>query len=311
MATEAEKEELLQTLKFTPVRARLLVQGYGGECYIGSVKRDTYDFFKKKRIDLEQFVSDWDNEFFPDVPDQYRFVEPGSAYDCDDLFHASGASMDSGSYITVRNDETNEDIFETALDYEALSNQGVEVECVEDFESNDLESGSVIFWGGQGEKGCFFDAELTLTKPFDPRSLKLTYSDGDGWPLLTGVEYDGVELEGQDGYSTTGKWAEHKFWIAGNEEVYQGEERGEDYEFEDPPENACSTEFVDLERSDWFDKEIKPSRKGEYEVMQDAAWPNSGMIRAEWTGRFWKDSDGRKVEILSWRGLAQDPALVA
>lgn len=310
MATEAEKEELLQTLKFTPVKARLLIQGYGGECYIGSVPRATYEFFKKKKIDIEQFANGWNEELFQDVPSEHRFVEPGSAYDCDNLFHASGATMDSGSYITVLNDETNEDIFETDLSNDSLDQHSIEVECGEDFESDGLDDGTVIFWGGQGEKGCFFDAEFVLTKPFDPKLLKVTYANGDDWYLVTGVEYDGVELEGHDGYSTTGKWAEHKFWIVGNEEVYQGEERGEDYICEETPENACSTEFVEAERSEWFGKEARPLRKGEYEVMKDAAWPDSGMIRAEWTGRSWKGLDGEKVKILSWRGLAQDPALV-
>ena len=312
MATEAEKEELLQTLKFPPVQARLLVQGYGGECYIGSVSRETYEFFKSRKIDLEQFVSDWDGEFFQDVPSEHKFVEPGNAYDCDNLFHASGATMDSGSYITVLNDETNEDIFETDLSNDSLDEHGIEVECGEDFESADLDTGSVIFWGGQGEKGCFFDAEFTLTRPFDPKLLKITYANGDDWYLVTGVEYDGVELEGYDGYSTTGKWAEHKFHIVGDEEVYQGEEREEGIEVLEG-EETWSSAAIDSEppRSEWFDKTARPLRKGEYEVMKDAAWPNSGMIRAEWTGRSWKSLDGRKVEILSWRGLAQDPALVA
>jgi len=100
----------------------------------------------------------------------------------------------------------------------------------------------VIFWGGQGEKGCFFDAELVLTKPFDPKLLKLTYGNGDGWNLLTGIEYDGVELEGYNGYSTTGKWGENKFHIVGDEEVYQGQERDEDSEDEEldvEPDYAC------------------------------------------------------------------------
>ncbi len=230
MATKKQKEELMQTLKFTPIRARLLVQGYGGECYIGSVDRKDYEAFKKGRVDIEQYMSDWDNELFQDIPDENRFVEPGQAYDCDNLFHGSGASMDSGSYINVLNDETMQDIFETSLDHNSLDDAGITVECGDDFDSDDLEPGSVIFWGGQGEKGCFFDAELVLTKPFDPKLLRLTYGNGDGWHLLTGVEYDGVELEGYDGYSTTGKWGEHKFWISGDEEVYESVYRDEDSE---------------------------------------------------------------------------------
>ena len=101
MATRKQKQELIDTLKFTPIKARILIQGYGGECYIGSVSREDYEFFKSKKIDVEQYVNDWDGELFRDVPDQHRFVEPGNAYDCDDLFHQSGATMDDSSRLTV------------------------------------------------------------------------------------------------------------------------------------------------------------------------------------------------------------------
>lgn len=328
MATKKEKEELIQTLKFTPIKARLLVQGYGGECYIGSVDRKDYEVFKKGRVDIEQYMSDWDNDFFQDIPDENRFVEPGQAYECDNLFHGSGATMDSGSYINVLNDETMQDIFETSLDHNSLDDAGITVECGDDFDSDDLEPGSVIFWGGQGEKGCFFDAELVLTKPFDPKLLKLTYGNGDGWHLLTGVEYDGMELEGYDGYSTTGKWGEHKFWISGDEAVYESEYRDED---DDTPESACDSEWdpaAELDKirvpvlegeeewaqqvidesmlSPWHDADLKPAHRGEYEVVYDAEWPLSGQGRAEWTGRSWKQN-GKKLAIKQWRGL-KEPA---
>lgn len=238
MATKKQKEELMQTLRFTPIKVRLLVQGYGGECYIGSVSREDYEVFKAKRVDLDQFLGDWDNELFKDIPEKNRFIEPGQAYECDDLFHGSGASMDDGSYITVMNDDTNEDIFSTSLDFNTLYDHGIETSCSDDFESDELEDGTVIFWGGQGEKGCFFDAELTLTKPFDPSLLRITYGNGDGWNLLTGVEYDGVELEGYDGYSTTGKWGENKFHIVGNEAVYESVYRDEDSDSEEENQAA-------------------------------------------------------------------------
>ena len=333
MATKQQKEELMQTLRFTPIRARLLIQGYGGECYIGSVSREDYEVFKARRVDLDQYVGDWDNEVFQDVPEKNRFVEPSQAYECDDLFHASGATMDVGSYITVTNDETNEDIFETSLDIAHLQEQGIGVDCSDGFDSDELDDGTVIFWGGQGEKGCFFDAELTLTQPFDPKLLKIYYSNGDGWNIATSVEYDGQDLEGQDGYSTTGKWAENKFHIVGDEEVYESKYRDEDDEDWNPAEEldkiqvpvlegeeiwaqeVIDSDTVDTEPelwegiplSPWHPVSLKPEIKGEYEVFeQDSSWPFP--MRAEWTGRAWQEG-GRKIKIRQWRGLAQDPAL--
>lgn len=320
MATKKQKQELIDTLKFTPVQARILIQGYGGECYIGSVDRATYEFFKSKRIDVEQFANDWDGELFPDVPDEHRFCNPGSPYDCDDLFHQSGATMDDSSYITITNDDTNEDIFETNLSVGNLEDQGITVECSHDFESADLEPGSVIFWGGQGEKGCFFDGTFTLRAPFDPAKLRITYGNGDDWYLCSGVEYDGEEIEGFDGYSTTGKWGEHKFWIAGGEEVYEGEEREEIDVLEN--EETWASHAIDAESetndeidtepelwegiplSPWHPVSLKPDIPGQYEYLApNGGWPFPQ--RAEWTGKKWCDATGQKIDIGQWRGLAQ------
>lgn len=312
-----EQEELVEILKFTPITVKVQIWGYGGESYIGHVDRATYEFFKAKKIDVEQFVSSWDeDDMWKDIPEQHRFVEPGSPYECDHHFHESGATMDSSSHIQIEG-PNGEIIWESSLEISELEEAGVDVECATEFISSDLDEGSVIFWGGQGEKGTFFHGDLLLRAPFDPSKLKITYSDGDGWYLCGGVEYNEVDVDGHDGYSTTGKWAEHKFWIVGDEEVYEGVERDDDW---DPAEElekirvpvlegeeTQAQQAIDKEpeRSQWFDKEIKPYHKGEYEVMKDAAWPNSGMIRAEWSGKSWKDREGNKVKILSWRGLTE------
>jgi hypothetical protein len=313
MATKKQKEELMQTLKFTPIRARILIQGYGGECYIGSVPREMYEFFKSKQIDIAQYASNWDDDMFSDVPEDMRPFSPGSPYDCDNLFHASGATMDDSSRLTVINDDTDEDIFETSLEIGHLENQGIEVGCGEDFESADLEPGSVVFWGGQGEKGCFFDGEITLRAPFDPAKLRVTYGNGDDWYLSTGVEYDGEEIDGYNGYSTNGKWVEHKFWIVGDEEVYEGRERNEDEEEEDVPvldgEEMQAQEAIDNEPktwegiplTPWWPDSQKPVREGEYEVIL-GTWPFP--LRAHWDGVLWKQGD-QPVIVNQWRGLSQ------
>ena len=330
MATRKQKDELIQTLKFTPVRARIMLSGYGGECYIGSVSREDYEFFKSRQIDVEQYAMDWDDGGrFKDVPDQHRFFSPGQPYDCDNLFHQSGATMDDSSYLTVVNDDTREDIFETNLRIGNLEDQGIEVECSEEFDSVDLNDGDVIFWSGQGEKGCFFDGEITLRRPFDPRLLKISYAAGDGWDISSSVTYDGEEVEGYDGYSTTGKWTEHKFWIKGDEEVYAGVERDEDSEEEDDDEKDDWSEELDkiqvpvLEGeetwasrvidestlSDWHAGDVKPLRKGVYEVEYEiGTWPWPMTAHIKWTGRKWQYDRSENTEIRRWRGLNYDPA---
>ena len=338
MATKSEKQELIDTLKFTPVTARILLQGYGGECYIGSVKREQYEFFKEKKIDLEQYAANWgDDGMFDDVPDAMRPFDPGSPYDCDDHFHGSGATMDSGSYITVQMDDTNENLFESNLDITNLEDQGITVERGEDFDSSDLEDGTVLFWGGQGEKGCFFDGTFTLRAPFDPQKLKIFYGNADDWWIAAGVEYDGEEIEGYDGYSTTGKWSEYKFHIIGGEPVYEGEKREETDDDEDDDDwdriaedhldddgdvpvlegeemwaqEAIDSATIDAEAeswegiplSPWRESDVRPEHRGRYQIFaEDASWPFP--MWAEWTGKIWTD-DGKKIRVKYWRGLAQ------
>ena len=52
MATKKQKEELMQTLKFTPREYKIEIGAYGGEIYFGTVDRKIYEFFKEKKIDI-------------------------------------------------------------------------------------------------------------------------------------------------------------------------------------------------------------------------------------------------------------------
>jgi len=332
MATKREKQDLIDTLKFTPTPVRIMLHGYGGECYIGSVSREQYEFFKSKRIDIDQYTHSWDdNGLWDDVPADMRPFDPGSPYDCDDLFHASGATMDESSWITVEEVASSRELFKSNLDISNLEDQGVQVTLGEDCDNSDWPDGKVVFWGGQGEKGCFFDGEIVLRAPFDPAKLRIHYGNGDDWLLTGGVEYDSEEVEGQDGYSTTGKWAEGKFWIKGAEEVYEGMERDEDGDLDneqdddgwdeiaqdhddgDVPvlegEEMWAQEAIDTEPelwegiplSPWHPASQNPVREGEYEVII-GTWPFPQ--RAHWDGVLWKQGD-QPVIANQWRGLSQ------
>ncbi len=318
MATKKQKQELIDTLKWTPRTYNLQLGAYGGEVYFGKVDRKIYDFFKQHKIDLEEYASDWDDDKWEFVPDDLRPFPPGAPYDGHNAIQCSGATLDSANCLTIY-DENNDTVFECSLDPEELEKHGIEVHCWESEYINDYEDGTVVFWGGQGEKGLLFGAELELKQPFDPKKLKLNYSDADGWYIVNGVEYDGEDLDNND-YSTTGKWGENKWIIVGDtEEVYEGV-HSDDKEDEDEQESAEWPEVkaddwdpaAELDKiippytvTEWFNKDINPVRKGEYEVMIDAPWPNGGMGRADWTGRGWKHN-GTKVKIHQWRGITED-----
>lgn len=310
MATKKQKEQqkIIETLKFTPCTYTISIGGYGGETYCGVVDRKIYDYFKAKKIDIEQYANSWDEDLWKDIPDDMRPFEPGSAYDCDNFFHASGATFDGSNLITVIN-EKGEVHWEKDLGYD-LEEEGVEVECLSSNEIADLDKGTVVFWGGQGEKGGFFEGEINLRAPFDPSKLKLYYESCDGWDILVSIEYDGEEIDGSNGYGTTGKWGEHKWIIVGDEEVYEGEERDEDGEYKsDSEEDEGLTAFQTLANTlaeRWNDVDTKPEAKGTYEVkFAQGTWPLGDVRSAEWTGRSWKENGKKAPEMLGWREIEE------
>jgi len=319
MATKKQKQELIDILKFTPVKVQLMLQGYGGESYAGKVDRKVYDFFKANKYDLEEYASDWDGEWNDKVPQELQPFSPGSPYDCDGLWHASGAELSNLNEIQLYN-EAGDEIWTCSAGVDELEDAGVVVAEFGGCELDDLEEGTVVYSGGQGEKGCFFDAEFTLNAPFDPKKLKIGYENCDGWWLINFVEYDGEELDGSGGYSTTGKWGENKWVIVGDEEVYDAiplDERDEEelptlQELEEDSKDwdpAAELDKIVEEHvmTEWFPVDINPVRKGEYEVeLVQAAWPFGSIIRAEWTGRSWKQND-EKIKVKQWRGLKFDP----
>lgn len=328
MATKEQKQQLIETLKFTPTTVRMLIQGYGGECYAGKIDRKIYEYFASQRIDMDEYAGDWDGIFNDNVPNNLQPFQPGSPYECDGLWHASGAEMSDLNEIRVDADDGTE-LWVHNCGYSDLEDSGVTVNQLGGEDLDDLDDGEVVFWGGQGEKGCFFDCEFVLRAPFDPKKLTIGYENCNGWYIINSVEYDGEELDGSGGYSTTGKWAEHKWILGGDEEVYDGvslddrEDEGLEWAHEtgtdnpiDFPESACDSETwdpaaeldkIELPTTDWFPADIKPVHKGEYECeFKIATWPWPAVRMCEWTGRTWKEtSTGDKVKgDFQWRGLA-------
>ena len=61
--------------------------------------------------------------------------------------------------------------------------------------------------------------------------------------------------------------------------------------------------------SEWFSVDVRPAHKGEYEIeLESTTWPFPLQQHATWSGRIWKDSDGKKItNVKQWRGLNFDP----
>jgi hypothetical protein len=313
MATNKQKQELVDILKFTPQTVTLSVSGYGGECYMGRVDRKIYDYFKEHKIDMEEYANDWDDKF-GFVPDEMRPFTPGSPYDCDGFCHASGPEMSDMNTVEIT-DENGNTIWEGNLGLDWLDDEQIPVDEWEIAIIDDEPEGTVIFWGGQGEKGLLYGGTFELKQPFDPKKLKFNFSNADGWYICNNISYDSEDISNDD-LSTTGKWGENKWVIAGGEEVYEGVSRDDIDEEESDEVSEDWDPAAELDKiveeqlmTEWYPKNIKPVHAGEYEVDLGTlvAWPFSRIVRAEWTGKKWQSDDGEKIKIEAWRGLAINP----
>ena len=206
MATAEQKEQLAETLKFTPVTYNLMLWGYGGEIAVAKINKEQFDYWKPKidedgDSELVEHCVDWDNEV--EVPEEARICTDGAWYEVDGMIdQGSGVEFSDLNHIQIT-DENGEDVYDKGLSYD-LEEEGVTIESEECYVGN-TEGNDYGFVFQSTEKGTFFSADLPLTAPFDPSKLKIYTTDFEGFEIVTGVEYDGEPLEGYDGYDTTGK----------------------------------------------------------------------------------------------------------
>ena len=210
MATITQKEQLVDTLKFTPATYKLTIWGYGGEIAIGRLTEAQYEFWKgKDEAEIVDHCTSWEDDNFEEeygykVPEDAKFCQDGAWFETEGhLDNMSGCEFSELNHIQIE-DERGETVFDEGLSYNLEEKHSVQLEQGETYAS-DWDDVDGYFCVQSSEKGQFFAADLELKAPFDPSKLKISTVDFEGWELVTGVEYDGEELEGHDGYNTTGK----------------------------------------------------------------------------------------------------------
>jgi hypothetical protein len=294
MSTTQEQQELVDILKFIPRDVTINLYGYGGEVVIGTIDPAVYEYWSK-RDDLEDLVHDWDREI--DCPNEMRFIEDGAYYDIDNIAHETGVEMSSSCGISVYDELEKRDIFALDLDPANLEEHGVEVECTDETYINHQPAGTCVFYGQSFEKGTFFSATLHLTKPFDPTKLSIQYYDIEGWCICAAVYYDGEELEGVDGYSTTGKGSTYYVERVPGNSV--------NLDWADSVESLVNQAQPDNDRTPWFPVTESPVRNGSYEIEFTAASTAPVIEMGVWNGRYWDvPNDYKHLIIKQWRGLA-------
>ena len=299
--SNTDHDKLIEVLKFTPRTYKIRLWGYGGEYVMGTVDRKIYNYFKSRRLDVSEFA--WDSDYADkhNIPeDMYPFY-PGSWHDCDDMGHCWGVDRCAGT-LEVE-DETGEVVYRKSLD--DISGFGVDEENPEASEPEwhggeeiwiDMkDSGTVVFVATSSEKGTFFEGDLELNAPFNPGRIALKYDEIDGNEIITGVSYDGNEVDNFGG-DTSGKGTDHAFYIAGsNKQTGGGYER------------YRNMDDINYTLTDWFPKKIKPVREGDYEIRTPGK--DGYTHRARWNGTDWYNiwNGDETIKIKEWRGIAYDP----
>jgi hypothetical protein len=305
MATQAEKQQLIDTLKFTPRTYKISMWGYGGEKVMGTVEREVWDYCMKNQVDLSEIA--WSDE--ETVQDEMDLdvdmlpFPPGSWYECDNLAHTNGVSRNAG-HIQIE-DENSNVVFEKSFDDCDGGEDSPEWSCNDEVWIGQETPGTIVFVGSSNEKGTFFEGEIELTQPFDITKLTLGYDEIDGEELINSVTYDGEDIDNFGG-STDGKSSDFGMYLVQDSntwETYSPEEK----DWGHPP---CGTSPSTWERSETFKfNKVKPTIPGYYGCI----WKHFGTTygTAYWNGAEfgeWEYGQFKPItgEVVSWSGYNWD-----
>lgn len=236
MATSEEKQETVDALKGERYY-RISINGYGGEAAYINISKAAYDFWKP--VVDEYYDSDLVNYAVNDDPDDYDFediesVPPEADFLTDEdgykypwyeapgeYVHQYGVEY-SSAYLHVN--EVDSDEYMSNEIAEVVEGENLQEYLDGIMEANDYEFDLVEAdedFGEEGdytlqfyssEKGQFFDGLITTYGDFDPKKLKVTYTEyPNGEDIVTIVEYDGVEIDNNGG-DTNGKGYSAHLW---------------------------------------------------------------------------------------------------
>jgi hypothetical protein len=299
MATRKQKQDLMAALRFTPREIEITLSGYGGEIVMGRITEAAYDYWQD-RDDLGDYVYDWDNNM--EVPADAAFCPDGAWHDVDDICHENGCEASDACRITVDDLLEGKTVWETNLDLTNLDSHGVDTTDHSHVVPNETEpDGTHVFMGQSFEKGVFFAGTVEITEPFDPAQLAISWTDCDGWRLISGVTYSGEEVDGYGAYSTTGKGTDFR--------VYRVERDEESEPVTDTQTSEDTDTDADLERwkghalTPWWGKKDVPQHDGRYQVML-GTWPFPTF--ADYSAQQgWTQNGSPVAKLTAWRGLTE------
>jgi hypothetical protein len=304
MATKEEQQLLIDTLKFTPRTYKISMWGYGGERVMGTTTQEVWDYCMEHQVDLSDIAWNSDACEEMDLDEDMLPFPPGAWYECDDMAHTNGVGRDAGTLqITDENDEV---VFEKSLDaLDGCSDDSPEWSCTDESFIGSRKKGEIVFVGSSNEKGTFYESDFELTAPFDITKLTLCYEEVDGEEIVSGVQYDGEDLDNWGG-STDGKSSDFTMVRViddkGNWERYEPEDKDWGH-----PEYGTSPSTWERSETFKFAKQ-KPTIPGYY----NAVWKHFGTTTGSlyWDGKDFGEWEYGKFNpqsgVESWSGYNWD-----
>jgi hypothetical protein len=235
MATSEEKQDTVDALK-GPRYYRIYLNGYGGEAAYININKEAYDFWKP--VVEEHGDSDLVNYAVNDDPDEYEFEDIESVPESADFLteddfkspwyeapgeyvHQYGVEYSSARLVVeeVDSDEYMSNIVADVIDGENLQDYLDGIMEANDYEFDLVEADEDFGEEGEytmqfysSEKGCFFDGLITTYGDFDPKKLKVIYTEyPNGEDVVTIIEYDGENIDNNGG-DTNGKGYSAHLW---------------------------------------------------------------------------------------------------
>lgn len=179
-------------------------QGYEVEVIIAKVTEKMFNHFKDNHLNVtDHMCGNMEDELSEEISGGICF---DTKFDMDHLYHKCGPIMDESVKMIIINLETEEIVFSCTLDEihntvecDAKCEQGV---YLTDFDARCILVGELYSKGYIGE----YVLELKDSESFDPSKLTLLYNDIDeNYSIITGVEYNNVDLECTGDLSSIGK----------------------------------------------------------------------------------------------------------
>jgi hypothetical protein len=295
-------EELVAVLKFTPRTYHISMWGYGGERVMGRVSQAEWDYCMDNQVDIGEIAWDSDAADYLGIDDDKLPFPPGSWYECDNIAHVSGVSLDSGT-LQIE-DELNMTILEKDLE-DFNDDESPEFACIDVAYISQFKKGDILFIGSSSEKGTFFEGDIELTAPFDITKLTLHSESVDGEEIVSGVSYDGEEIENYGG-GTDGKSSNFTMVrLIDDKGTFESYEPGEK-DWGHPP---CGPSPCLGEQSPEFDfNDYKPVYVGYYSCAWSCFGTNYGTLY--WDGETfgqWEHGKFDPIEtVYTWQGYNRD-----